>query len=121
MLAERKLKQNGNRIKAGEAWNNPLNLVFTNALGGHYVHNTLSHKFKRIVDSISLPDRRFHDLRHTYAVLSIQSGVDIKTVQESLGHHTAAFTHVYGHVTERMKSDAAARLEATILGAKLST
>ncbi len=115
MLMERKRQQNTDKIRAGEAWDNPMNLVFTNALGGHFVHNTLSHNFKRIVDSIGLPDRRFHDLRHTYAVLSIQSGVDIKTVQESLGHHTAAFTlDVYGHVTERMKNEAAARMEALI-------
>ena len=115
MLQERKHQQNVDKVKAGEAWDNPLNLVFTNALGGHYVHNTLSHNFKRIVDAIGLPDSRFHDLRHTYAVLSIQSGTDIKTVQENLGHHTAAFTlDVYGHVTERMKNEAAARMEALI-------
>ena len=96
-----------------------MNLVFTDALGGHYAHNTVSHNFKRALAAIGLPDRRFHDLRHTYAVLAIQSGVDIKTVQENLGHHTAAFTvDVYGHVTERMQKEAAARMEATITARK---
>jgi len=50
-----------------------------------------------------------------YAVASIQSGDDIKTVQENLGHATAAFTlDVYGHVTEKMKRESAARMEAFI-------
>lgn len=64
---------------------------------------------------IGLPDTRFHDLRHSYAVASIQAGDDIKTVQENLGHHTAAFTlDVYGHVTGEMKRASANRMEAFI-------
>ena len=56
-----------------------------------------------------------HDLRHTFAVLSLQNGDDIKTVQDNLGHATAAFTlDVYGHVSEKMKEDSAARMEAYI-------
>lgn len=58
------------------------------------------------------PDARVHDLRHTFAVLSLQNGDDVKTVQENLGHATAAFTlDVYGHVSERMKEDSAARMQ----------
>lgn len=115
MLKDRLREQKEARIAAGSAWDNVLDLVFTDALGGHYAHNTISHNFKRIVTTIGVPDRRFHDLHHTYAVLALQSGVDIKTVQENLGHHTAAFTlDVYGHVTERMQREAAVRMEAII-------
>ena len=64
---------------------------------------------------IGVPDVRFHDLRHSYAVASIRSGDDIKTVQENLGHATAAFTlDVYGHVTEKMKLESANRMEQFI-------
>ena len=43
------------------------------------------------------------------------SGDNIKTVQENLGHATAAFTlDVYGHVTEQMKQDSADRMEQFI-------
>ena len=63
----------------------------------------------------SWPAGRFHDLRHSYAVASLQSGDDIKTVQENLGHHTAAFTlDVYGHVTEQMKRNSADRIQRFI-------
>ena len=45
----------------------------------------------------------------------LSAGDDIKTVQENLGHATAAFTlDVYGHVTEQMKLDSAARMERFI-------
>ena len=43
-------------------------------------------------EQIEMPGVRIHDLRHTYAVNSIRAGDDIKTVQENLGHATAAFT-----------------------------
>lgn len=47
-----------------------------------------------------------------YAVAAIKSGDDIKTVQENLGHATAAFTlDVYGHVTNQMKQASASRME----------
>lgn len=60
-------------------------------------------------------DRCVHDLRHTYAVLSFQNGDDIKTVQGNPGHATSAFTlDVYGHVSEKMKEDSAARMQAYI-------
>ena len=64
---------------------------------------------------IGTPSTWFHDLRHTYAVMAIQSGDDIKTVQENLGHATAAFTlDVYGHVTAQMKQASADRMEKKI-------
>lgn len=115
LLKRRQLEQIQDRFKAGSAWNNSLNLVFTDALGGHLCKHTVYNNFKRIAASIGIPDARFHDLRHSYAVAAIRSGDDIKTVQENLGHHTAAFTlDVYGHVTEQMKRDSAARMDAFI-------
>lgn len=54
-------------------------------------------------------------MRHSYAVAALQSGDDVKTVQENMGHHTAAFTlDVYGHVTEKMKQESAARMDRFI-------
>ena len=71
--------------------------------------------YKNIVKSIGRPDARFHDLRHTFAVASIRSGDDIKTIQGNLGHATASFTlDIYGHVTMQMKQASAARMEEYI-------
>ena len=103
------------RLLAGEAWDNPWNLVFTNELGGHLCHFSVYSKFKEVAKGIGLESARFHDLRHSYAVASIESGDDIKTVQDNLGHATAGFTlDVYGHVSQRMKQQSADRMEAFI-------
>ena len=62
---------------------------------------------------VEAPEARIHDLRHTFAVISLQNGDDVKTVQGNLGHASAAFTlDVYGHVSERMKEESASRMEA---------
>ncbi len=109
-----KLEQNSMRMEAGDAWQEN-GLVFSNQTGGYLSYRTVYDCFKRIVKKIGSPATRFHDLRHTYAVACIKSGDDIKTVQENLGHATAAFTlDVYGHVTKQMKQDSAARMEQFI-------
>ena len=96
---------------AGDSWTDS-GLVFTNQNGGTLSYRTVYDCFKRIVKQMGIPDMRFHDLRHSYAVISLRSGDDIKTVQENLGHATASFTlDVYGHVTEDMRKASADRLE----------
>ncbi len=48
---------------------------------------------------------------------AIRAGEDIKTLQGNLGHASAAFTlDIYGHISERMKQDSAARMEHFIKG-----
>lgn len=103
-----------NRLRYGECWVDS-GFVFTDELGQHLKPKSVYDSFKKVVAEIGTPETRFHDLRHSYAVASIKSGDDIKTVQENLGHATASFTlDVYGHVTEQMKQDSAARMEKFI-------
>ena len=114
LLRLQNLEQNSMRMEAGDAWEEH-GLIFTNQTGGYLSYRTVYDCFKRIVRNIGAPATRFHDLRHTFAVASIKSGDDIKTVQENLGHATAAFTlDVYGHVTKQMKQDSAERMEQFI-------
>lgn len=114
VLREQRRRQTEWRLRAGPAWEGS-DLVFTNELGHHLAPKTVYSHYKRIADSIGIPESRFHDLRHTYAVAALQSGDDVKTVQENLGHHTASFTlDVYGHVTDKMKKDSADRMEKYI-------
>lgn len=102
------------RILVSEVWEDS-GFVFTNELGHHLTQPAIYSSFKRVVASIGRPDARFHDLRHSYAVAAIRSGDDIKTVQSNLGHATAAFTlDVYGHVTNQMKRESAARMDSYI-------
>lgn len=117
-LREQLRRQSEWRLKAGQAWEN-TGLVFTNELGHNLSAQTVYLHYKKIVISLDIPEAGFHDLRHSYAVAALQSGDDVKTVQENLGHHTASFTlDVYGHVTEKMKQESAARMEVFINAVK---
>lgn len=61
---------------------------------------------------MGIPERRLHDLRHTFAVVCIENGDDIKTVQCNLGHASSSFTlDVYGHLSESMKTASSERME----------
>ncbi len=90
-------------------------LVFTDEIGNRVTPQALYRAFKLVVTELGMKDVRFHDLRHSYAVVSLKSGDDVKTVQENLGHATSAFTlDTYGHVTEKMKKDSADRMQTFI-------
>ena len=47
-------------------------------------------------------------LRHTFATLALQNGVDVKTVSSMLGHYDAGFTlRTYTHATRQKQDEAA--------------
>ena len=100
-------------MKAGSygIWKNPLDLVFTNPLGDAMVEQTVRKHCKKAFRAIGRDDMRFHDLRHTYAVYMIQSGVDYKTISGNMGHYSVSFTmDTYAHVTEEMERESAQKL-----------
>lgn len=114
-LQREKVKQKLAKLQAGPAWNNDKNLVFTDEFGHSLSAQTVYLHFKKVAAGIGAPQARFHDLRHSYAVLALKAGDDIKTVQSNLGHHTAAFTlDTYAYVTEQMKQESADRMERQI-------
>lgn len=112
VLRQQKRRQECQAKVARSCWNNEWNLVFTNELGGHLVHITVYKQFKKFVREAGLDETRFHDLRHSYAVASLESGDDIKTLQENLGHASAAFTmNVYAHASKKMHKRSASNME----------
>lgn len=115
VLKEQQKWQEELKTLLGPEWSNEWNLVFTKDTGGHLCIPTVYNHFKKVVNDIGLPDVRFHDLRHTFAVLSLENGDDLKTLQDNLGHATAGFTlDVYGHVSQRMHQQSADRMEQYI-------
>ena len=114
-LKDQKRRQAEMQLKAGAVWDNSNSLVFTTPEGKHINQMRATRAFKAILNKAGIDDIRFHDLRHTYAVNAIRAGDDIKTIQGNLGHATAAFTlDKYGHYTDKMRDDSAARMEAFI-------
>lgn len=111
-LKHQRARQAEMQLRAGPLWANPYGLIFTTAMGGPLDQRNVDYQFRLIAAAAGLERVRFHDTRHTYAVNAIRAGDDIKTIQGNLGHASAAFTlDVYGHISERMKEDSAARME----------
>jgi len=69
-----------------------------------------------------VPAIGLHGLRHTHATLLLEAGVDVKTVSDRLGHDNVQTTlELYGHVTSRMRSNAAVRFGSLLAGARVAT
>ena len=75
-------------------------------------------QFQKLLEKAGIEEHvRFHDLRHTFSTLAIQSGIDPKTVAEILGHASAEFSlDVYTHVTAGMKKEAAQKISGFMAG-----
>lgn len=65
--------------------------------GGYVNLSNFEHWWKDFRAECEFPDLRFHELRHTQASQLIQNGIDIKTVQERLGHANSSMTMEYTH------------------------
>ena len=106
-----KEQQDTLREKNPHNWKN-TNLVFANDHGENLSIRKIEKHFKKHVKAIGRPDVRLHDLRHSYAILSILAGDDIKILQENLGHYSAAFTlDVYGSVIREMQDRSAKNMQ----------
>ena len=82
--------------------------VFPSPNGGPISPDSVNNMLKRVLERAGIPKIRFHDLRHTFATIALQNGVDIKTVSSMLGHFSAGFTlDTYAHVTTAAQKEAA--------------
>jgi integrase len=104
------------RLAAGSAWQD-RDLVFTSrngtALDGRNVTRYLQSHLKRL----GLPHQRFHDLRHAFATLMVESGEDLGVVSRILGHADFATTaDVYAHLTPAMLERTAERMDSILTG-----
>ncbi|MDD5605669.1 MAG: tyrosine-type recombinase/integrase [Dehalococcoidales bacterium] len=75
----------------------------------------LSGNFRKIVRAAGLSSIRFHNLRHTFASLTLLSGAPPEVISEALGHSSVAFTmDVYSHIIPGMQEEAMAKLNSVI-------
>ena len=95
--------------------------VFPSPNGGPISPDSVLNMLHRVLERAGLPKIRFHDLRHTFATLALQNGVDIKTVSGMLGHFSAGFTlDTYAHVTTSAQREAANTMGSVLSGAAQS-
>jgi len=106
-------KQSAKKLELGKAYKDE-GLVFCLDDGSRMDPRGFARHFERMIERLQkkgFTRITFHGLRHSFATLSLQEGVDIKTIQDALGHHNPAFTmKVYSHVTEKMKKEATSKI-----------
>ena len=95
--------------------------VFPSLNGGPISPDSVLHMLHRVLKRAGLPKVRFHDLRHTFATLALQNGVDVKTVSGMLGHFSAGFTlDTYAHITTAAQRQAAQTMGSVLAGTILT-
>ncbi|MFH1218691.1 MAG: tyrosine-type recombinase/integrase [Candidatus Peregrinibacteria bacterium] len=75
--------------------------LFPSQRGGGLSTRTVQKFFKRALFKAGLnPDATFHSLRHSFATHLIEAGVNLRYVQELLGHQNVKTTQLYTKVTD---------------------
>jgi integrase len=86
---------------------------------GRAVHpDTITDRFNRLVDRAGVKRIRLHDVRHTYATVSLDSGIDPKIVADRIGHANMAYTlSIYTHPSTGKDKRAAETVAGVLVGA----
>jgi integrase len=111
-LREHQKQQKQARAKVGEKWVDH-GIVFCNIYGSFFNPSAVLAMFKQLLRDADLPLMRFHDLRHSAATILAAARVDLKTIQERLGHSTIATTaDIYSHVLPKMQQEAVGKIDS---------
>jgi integrase len=73
-------------------YRDPSTLIFTSASGGPVDAKSDYLAWQNLLKSVNVEPKKLHSARHTAATMMVQFGVDIKSVQELLGHSSPSFT-----------------------------
>ncbi|HUZ34728.1 MAG TPA: site-specific integrase [Streptosporangiaceae bacterium] len=96
----------------------PSGYVFTGLNGDPMAPDRLTRTFKTLAAQAGLPPVRLHDLRHGAATLALAAGVDLRTVQEMLGHASIVLTaDTYTSVLPDVARTAAEKVASLIIKA----
>ena len=80
--------------------------------GNPYDPQSVYRKMRKVLDRAECKPIRFHDLRHTFATMALENGMDIKTLSATIGHVSSSTTiDIYSHITDAMQLQAANRIE----------
>jgi site-specific recombinase XerD len=86
---------------------NGTNWVFAEYHDGPEYLSVPAHWFPEIVKAAQVEDFTWHSLRHDFASQLVMKGVDLKTVQELMGHSSLKQTAIYAHLSPKHKENAA--------------
>jgi integrase len=115
LLAQR-AQQAADRLAIGPAWQD-RGLVFTTADGAPIERKFLHNDFKRVLTDATLPDCRFHDLRHSAASMLLAQGIPLREIMELLGHSSITLTaDTYSHLMAPAMRAVADTMDLVLVG-----
>lgn len=83
--------------------------IFPSKKGRGYID--VKKSFRNAVKRAGIKNVHFHDLRHTFASYLVMSGVDLRTVQELLGHKSLRMVARYSHLSQEHLKKSVKNLE----------
>lgn len=111
MLETHKKRQLAEKLKAGDMYQD-IGYVFTNQLGAHLDARKVSERFYMLLDKSGIEKTGIHCLRHSFATRGLEQGIELKVMQELLGHSTFTLTaDTYSHVLPEKKKESMNKLK----------
>ncbi len=101
--------QDAERQAAGEAWQDQ-DLVFCGPTGAPIDPRDDWEDWRLLLGEAGVREARVHDARHTAATLLLEQGINVRVVQQILGHSQLSQTQRYTHVTSELVQHAATRI-----------
>lgn len=113
VLRSHRSKQNKQILQAGNLYNNN-NFIFCKDDGDMYCPHYISRRWNMYAKKAGI-ESNLHMLRHTFATMALQNGVDITTVSKMLGHKNVTTTlNIYSHTLPNSTEKAAGVINALL-------
>lgn len=111
-LKSHRTRQKTEKFKVGEIYQDN-DLVFCTTIGTPLDPRKFNDLFHEVVEKAGIGRANIHALRHTFATRGLENGIELKVMQEFLGHSSISLTgDVYSHVLQDKKREAINKLKS---------